>query len=147
MQSHILPFPRWCFPSIQMIRQYSTLFHIYHGIFKSHRNLIACPIHRWNRYLKLCPVNLLTVCKKNGKSIKNRCIYKEIFVCDCKDVVAVKINRDILIIELHLLHLWRSLSLSAVADAVSAEITISRPVAEISTICEEPLAVSVLFVD
>ena len=26
MQSHILPFPRWCFPSIQMIRQYSTLF-------------------------------------------------------------------------------------------------------------------------
>lgn len=75
---------------------------------------------------------------------QNRCIYKEIFVCDCKDVIAVKINRDILIIELHLLHLWRSLSLSAVADAVSAEISICRPVTKISAICEEPLAVSVL---
>ena len=57
----------------------------------------------------------------------------------------LKSHADILIIEFDFLHFWRSITLTAITDSISAEIIVSRTLAAVPAVCLEFLSVAVFF--
>ena len=79
-------------------------------------------------------------------AIKNICVYKQVLVDDFYDV-CTDFCSDILVVEFDFLHLWRSISVSAVCDTISTEVVICRTFSEVTAVCLEFFAVAVFFVD
>ena len=79
-------------------------------------------------------------------AIKNICAYKQVFVDDFY-AVCTDFCSDILVVEFDFLHLWRSISVSAVCDTISTEVVICRTFSEVTAVCLEFFAVTVFFVD
>ena len=79
-------------------------------------------------------------------AIKNICAYKQVFVDDFY-AVCTDFCSDILVVEFDFLHLWRSISVSAVCDTISTEVIVCRTFSEVTAVCLEFFAVAVFFVD
>ena len=88
----------------------------------------------------------LSVSRQRHHTVESICIHKQVLV-DHSHLILLHLSGDVLIIELHFLHLRGGLSVSAVGNTVAAEVVIAGTVIEISAIGKIFLSVAIFFIN